>query len=111
MFSISNNKITLTRGDTCRFTIGATDRKTKETWEPDEKDIIVFTVKRDTTTKEILLQKQGISVTIHSHDTESWDYGEYVFDVQVTLANGDVDTIIAPTDGEPNFFLTDEVTF
>lgn len=107
MFNIANNKISITRGDTGIFTL---DIKNGATAYDYTNDTVLFTVKRDTYTTDALIQKTvvyGENVTILPEDTAGLDYGEYVYDVQVTTAGGLVDTVITPS----KFVVLPEVTF
>ena len=71
---------------------------------------MLFTVKQNTYTSEILIQKQiryGENVTILPTDTSNLSYGEYFYDIQLTTEGGFVDTVITPS----KFIVTPEVTF
>ena len=46
-------------------------------------------------------------IRISPDDTKNLEYGQYVYDVQVTMANGDVATVIPPT----TFNILEEVNF
>ena len=46
-------------------------------------------------------------IKISPDDTKNLDYGQYFYDVQVTMANGDVATVIPPT----AFNILEEVNF
>lgn len=74
---------------------------------PQEGDDITFTVKRSTKDSEVLIQKHGSHISILPEDTESLEYKKYKYDVQLTLADGTVDTIIPPS----MFIVRDEVTW
>lgn len=106
MFTIRNNVITIIRGDTGKFTINILDiHKSAYSLEPG--DSILFTVKKDTSdTAEILIQKSGTEIVLEPSDTKEIPYGVYKYDVEVTLANGDVNTIIPASD----FIIMGEVT-
>ena len=107
MFEItSDNKIKLTRGDYACFDIEITDYD-NEPYEPTIEETVTFTVKRNTNTDNILIQKTGTTIQIEGEDTESLSYGRYYYDVQLTHADGRRDTFITPTE----FILTDEVTW
>ena len=72
-------------------------------------DEVLFTVKRNTRTTEVLFQKQviyGENVTIEPQNTANLPYGNYVYDVQVT-SGAVVDTVIPPS----TFSVLPEVTF
>ena len=73
-------------------------------------DQVLFTVKRNTKTNQIIFQKTvgyGQVVTILPTDTASLPYGTFTFDVQVTTQNGIVNTVITP---HP-FIVCPEVTW
>ena len=102
------NDIEITRGDTLRLTISIKDEENND-YQIQSGDKVVFTVKKNTNTKGILIQKELVSekILISPEDTDALPYGNYVYDVQLTQANGDVTTIIKPS----KFVVTEEVTF
>ena len=108
MFKIENNTIHLTRGDSATLTIDIINAQ-GEPYEAQEGDVFVFTVKKNTHTKEFLFQKQffNSSIEILPKDTANLAYGQYVYDVQFTNAMGEVDTIVTPS----TFSIEAEVTF
>lgn len=110
MFKITSGAkgptITLTRGDYASFHIDIYDQN-REIYELQEDDIVVFTVKRNTRTKDAIIRKDGIDIEIFPSDTSDVSYGTYSYDVQLTSADGHVDTFIGPAD----FIIAEEVTF
>ena len=108
MYKIRGNKIYITRGDSAEFTLGIVDAE-GNAYTPAADDILTFTVKADTGTSAHIMQKifQDNKITILPTDTESLAYGDYVYDVQLKMANGYVDTIITPS----LFRVEEEVTF
>lgn len=72
-----------------------------------EGDVLLFTVKKNTKTKDIIMQKSGQHIEIVPSDTHNLSYGNYAYDVQLTYNNGFVDTVIPPT----KFIVCEEVTF
>lgn len=107
MFRIDDsNVITLTRGDTCAFDV---EIKTDSgaTYTPQEGDVITFTVKKDTKTADIIIQKTGSNIVINPADTRSLKYGSYLYDVTLTTISEAVYTIITPTE----FIIAEEVNF
>lgn len=104
MFRVTESgRILLTRGDTAYINVVTDD------YTPQDGDQIKLTVKRSTAEKDTLIQKtvsDGV-VKIEPKDTETLDYGTYVYDCQLTTAAGDVYTFIPPTD----FVLQEEVTY
>lgn len=107
MFEVqSDNTIRLTRGDYACFDIEMVDFD-GEPYIPGENEIVHFTVRKSTTNKDILIQKTGTTIEILGEDTENLKYGTYVYDAQLTQANGHRFTFIEPTE----FKITDEVTW
>lgn len=107
MFRVNgNNSIDMIRGDTVMLDITVTKAGGAE-YELTDDDELLFTVKKDTHTSEALIQKQGAHIVIEPADTESLEYGSYVYDVQLTTHDGIVDTIIPPT----RFKILEEVTW
>lgn len=101
--------IEMIRGDTAEFDITITTEVDGQVipYELQEGDILTFTVKKSTKVADVLIQKFGDHITIEPEDTEELKYGGYKYDVQLTFANGKVDTIIPPN----NFILNEEVTW
>ena len=101
MFTISRkNEIKITQGDTGFLDI------TMSNYNPVEGDILYFTVKKDTDTHENSIQKKitefednVAKVVLTSTDT-SIDIGDYVYDIQLSLADGRVNSAIYPTSFE-----------
>ena len=99
--------IAMTRGDSESLTV----RKQGGAWT--EEETITFTVREDAE-GEIAFQKtaylddEGAAIiAIESGDTEGRDFGNYVYDIQVTWADGTVKTLVGPA----RFRLTEEVTY
>lgn len=77
-------------------------------------DIIYFTVKKSVKTEEKLLQKiitifkdDKALIEIEPQDTKELKYGKYVYDIQLTKFNGEVKTLVHPS----NFEIEGEVTY
>ena len=109
-YSVSGKKITMTRGDTAYIAITATDRETGELYVPLEGDSVLFTVKKKATDETALIVKSvpvdTMTLRIDPEDTKPLRFGDYIFDVQMTYANGDVDTFIT----EGTLEITTEVS-
>lgn len=108
MFKINaNSSIELTRGDSAAFNISIKDADGDE-YTLQDGDELLFTIKKNVNTNEIILQKSGTHIEIQPEDTEGLSYGDYVYDVQLTIAeDGRVDTIITPS----KFRIREEVTW
>lgn len=107
-----NNEISLTRGDTAYLTVPIHHSITGAEYVLDPNDTLTLTCKRSARTSEvtIIFQKtlKGSNMFhIKPEDTADCDFRTYKYDVQLTKANGDVCTVIEPT----NFKVTSEVTF
>lgn len=108
MFKIDGTNITITRGDTGIFSLNIKNASGQD--YDFSSDTVLLTVKANTYTSDKLIQKTvtyGENITIAPADTEHLNYGEYVYDVQLTTAGGIVDTIIQPS----KFIVLPEVTF
>lgn len=92
------NDIGIIRGDTARFEVEILDQN-GDPYTLQSGDQLVFTVKKNTSTSLIILQKNitGETFTILHEDTANLDYGKYVYDIQLTQSNGDVTTVIPPS--------------
>lgn len=102
----SNNNIKLTRGDTAILTLSVTRNGSAYDFSS---DLVQFTVKRNTVTEDILIQKtfNGTSITINPSDTKNLQYTNLKYDVQIITNTNKVYTVITPKD----FIITEEVNF
>lgn len=107
MLSTNGTVIELTRGDTAELSLNVT--KTDGTPYDFSSDTVVFTVKNNTSTSDVVFQKTFSSgeIKINPGDTATLKYGTYKYDVQITTVGGDVYTVIPPSD----FIVAQEVTF
>ena len=110
MYSIGrNNKITLTKGDSFYSVINVVSRIGRVPYEPQTGDVIRFAMKKNYDDAECLIEKTIPNSTLMLHlepnDTKTLDVGEYVYDIQLTTSDGDVDTFIAMA----KLILTEEV--
>lgn len=105
MYRFDGNTIYLTRGDTLRASLSIKQNNTEYT--PIEGDSIRFAMKRsdmkhDRTgyldTTPLILKDIPIDTMIlrlEPEDTKSLKFGKYVYDIQITMSNGLVDTFIS----------------
>lgn len=115
MVSIDGTNITMTRGDTLVADVSMTRNGTE--YEPVEGDAIRFAVKNTTMVggganykdEEPILEKvipnATLQLVLNPEDTKPFKFGEYVYDVSITFADGSVDTFITTS----SFVLTPEV--
>lgn len=97
MVSIKNNRITMTRGDTCRMKINLSDAD-GGTYTPQEGDEIRFAAKKTYADEEPVIFKtvplDTMTLELAPEDTKSLDFGTYVYDMQITMADGTVNTFV-----------------
>ena len=96
---ISGKTITLTRGDTLRATIEILNED-GTVYTPIAGDVIRFAMKQNYNASECKIEKiipnDTLLLEIEPEETKSLKQpAEYVYDVQLTHLNGDVDTFIA----------------
>ena len=105
-----DNTIHLTRGDTARFSIGQiVNTITNTNYTPTAEDTVTMTIKKTVLQADPCVQlivPGGEVLHIKPEDTKAMAFGNYVYDIQITMADGDVYTIIPPT----TFELLKEVT-
>lgn len=95
-----DNNITMTRGDTAKFNINVTSLDNNNPYVITANDTVMFTLrdapKKDALDVDFLLQKEaplGL-LTLDPADTEELAYITYYYDIQITLENLEVHTII-----------------
>lgn len=97
MFSVKNNKITITRGDTGRVKITLYNDLGEE-YTPEENDVIRFAAKKNYSDEEpaifIVIPNDTLTLEITPEDTKSLEFGNYVYDLQITFADGSVNTFV-----------------
>lgn len=97
MISVKNNRITMTRGDTCRIKITLNDDNGDE-YTPQEGDVIRFAAKKEYTDSEpvifVEVPTDTMVLEIKPNDTKHLPFGNYVYDLQITFADGTVNTFV-----------------
>lgn len=101
MYTIKGSSITLTKGDT--FVAQVEAYQNGELYVPQEGDVVRFAMKRDLADEQCLIYKNipidTMLLRIESNDTKDIKTNPYDnsfwYDIQITFANGDVDTFIA----------------
>ena len=98
MVSIINNHITLTRGDSFSCSLDLVDADGVE-YIPASGDEIVFSVKRTAFDRKPKLKKtipnDTLILSIEPTDTMAWDFGDYIYDIKINYADGNIETILA----------------
>lgn len=105
MNSLQKNTIHLTRGDT--FQSQVTIKQNGEEYIPEQGDTIRFAAKRNELNhngtqyldKEPLIVKEipidTMILRLDPEDTAGLDFDVYAYDIEITMANGRVDTFIS----------------
>lgn len=92
-----NNMIKLTRGDTFVCDIKMT-KQDGYPYDPEEGDVIRFAMKSAVKDEEPLILKEipidTMQLMLNPEDTKELPFGVYCYDVELTKANGMVDTFI-----------------
>lgn len=108
MLKIKGSKIMLTRGDTAQILITLKDSN-GDNYVPQEGDVIRFAAKKnysdETPVIEINVPVDTLYLVINPEDTKSLPFGEYKYDIQITRADGVIDTFI----DRAEFWITEEV--
>lgn len=98
MVIIENTTISMVRGDTAKIVIAINDSEGNE-YTPVEGDIIRFAAKRSYHDTEPIIYKvipnDTLLLWIEPQDTKTLPFGKYIYDIEITFADGDVDTFIA----------------
>lgn len=103
-----NNTIKLTRGDTfvCDIKIMKQDGYP---YDPEEGDTIRFAMKQSLKEEEPLVLKEipvdTMQLMLNPEDTKKLPFGTYWYDIELTKANGMVDTFVTKSP----FILEEEV--
>ena len=115
MLYINGTDIRLTRGDTARFEVDIINQVDGKPYTLQEGDVLTLTVRLTPSTAEISAQRVAepgtTSIYIRPEDTANLGVGQYVYDIQLTTAAGDIYTVIGPPQGGCNFVLLPEVTY
>ena len=107
-YSVSGTTITLTRGDTFKAQISITDRNGNP-YVPKDGDKVRFAMKTTYSDPEPLVNIDipidTLILVIKPEDTHGLPFGNYVYDIQLTKENGEVDTFITTS----KLKLTEEI--
>ena len=105
---VNGTDIELTRGDTFKRTLVLTDAEGNP-FTPAEGDEIRFALKKKVKDETVLINKvvpnDTLLLKLNPEDTKELAFGDYVYDIQITYANGEVDTFITVS----KFKITEEV--
>lgn len=97
MYKIDGTTITLTKGDSFFCTLTLT--KNGQPYTPAQNDVIRFAIKKYYSSPTVLIEKVIPNDTLLLHllptDTKQLQTGRYVYDIELTDEDGEVDTFIA----------------
>ena len=98
MVEIKGTTITMVRGDTAKIIISIQDAEGND-YTPVEGDVIRFAAKKSYFDEEPVIYKaipnDSLMLWLEPQDTKSLAFGKYYYDIEITFADGDVDTFIA----------------
>lgn len=107
-YSVKGTTITLTRGDSFAADIDIF-QPNGHPYIPIEGDSIRFAMKKTVKDEEPLILKDipidTLKLTLDPEDTKDLDFGNYIYDIQLTKSTGEVDTFITKS----TLILTEEV--
>lgn len=110
---VSGTNLKITRGDTGAIRVAVSDAA-GEAVPLEDGDTIELTVRERLRSPEKILYKKVTEfvygealITIHPEDTSNLKFKTYVYDIQLTRANGQVQTIVKPS----QFEVGSEVTY
>lgn len=95
MVQISGTTVYMVRGDTVVINIEIKDQN-GETYTPTGADVVRFALKKNYNDPEPLILKDctSLTLTVEPDDTKALPFGVYVYDIELTKADGTVDTFI-----------------
>lgn len=105
MFAVIGDEIRLTRGDTFLSEVSLA-RQNGDPYTPEAGDVIRFVVKHEglncarteyvdqNPVIEKIVPNDTLLVKLLPNDTKQLGFGNYVYDLEITFENGDVDTFI-----------------
>lgn len=114
-YQVKGNTIILTRGDTLLLKVDIL--KDGEAYTPEDGDVVRFALKHKSMTSDKgnytdnepiftkTIPNDTLVLQINPNDTKELSFADYVYDIQITFADGTVDTFITAS----TFRLTPEV--
>ena len=115
MLYIRGTDIQLTRGDTARFDVDIINQVDGTPYQLQAGDVLTLTMRVRPDSAEKSMQRTAEAGTasfyIRPEDTARLGAGQYVYDIQLTTAGGDIYTVIGPPQDRCNFTILPEVTY
>lgn len=107
-YSVKGTTITLTRGDSFAADISIY-QPNGDPYIPSEGDSVRFAMKRNVKEEKVLILKdipiETMRLVLDPEDTKNLEFGNYIYDIQLTKSTGEVDTFITKS----TLVLTEEV--
>lgn len=107
-YSVKGTTITLTRGDTFSADVSIFQPNGRF-YVPSDGDSVRFAMKKSPKDEKVLILKEipidTLKLILQPEDTKNLDFGNYVYDIQLTKSSGEVDTFITKS----TLILTEEV--
>lgn len=98
MVNITGTTIRMTRGDTLQVEVVLTGSDGNK-YVPGAGDVIKFGVKKTYTDTDLAIYKiipsDTLILLLRPEDTKNLAWGSYVYDIEITMEDGTVDTFIA----------------
>ena len=96
MYNVFLNNISMHRGDDAEFNVVVTDNTGCGEYTLQDGDSLKFSMKKNMEDSGFVLTKNlnAEKLFIAHNDTAGLDFGTYVYDIQITFANGRQQTII-----------------
>ena len=107
MYKLKGTRISLIRGDT--LIVGIEIKRNGEPYEVQSDDVIRFALKRAIMKKDStdfldnaplvtkIIPNDTLTLRLESEDTADLPFGNYSYDIQLTMGDGTVDTFISDT--------------
>lgn len=96
-YSVNNTSIKLTRGDTLKIKVDISNGDGTP-YIPEDTDVIRFAMKKNYEDASPLITKiipnDTLILQLDPIDTKSLEFGNYVYDIQLTNVAGEIDTFI-----------------
>lgn len=96
-YNVKGTTITLTRGDSFAADIEIF-QPNGEPYTPTEGDSVRFAMKKSVKEDEVLILKDipidTMRLVLNPEDTKGLEFGNYVYDLQLTKSTGEVDTFV-----------------
>lgn len=107
MFNVFMNEITMTKGDDASFDVSVSYNDKCKPYVMQQGDVLVFTVKKTAADEAAVIQKTltELRLVLASADTKELAADNYKYDLQLTFADGRVQTVAVG-----NFVLNEEIT-